>query len=308
MRQPRHWLLAFGLTLILILMIAASVAEAVSYFYLVMIGAVAGTVAVFTVMFPASYFFALSLANFLGVYTVLFTFIRLTSFSALPPWVIHVGFVMPVIAFLVGAAWHRREIRAIVHADDSSDRPPFLRVFTWLTPIVFITTLAFFVPVYGVGSEMEEALFLGKMAAASVVVLLASRYVAIFLLDAGLLFEGFFSHIGKLFLPAFAFLTFYSLIVVVFACIYRIMDRFSEHGLFRILGHAKKITFPESVYYSVATLSTVGYGDIVPAHDMVRLISVIEVIMGVVLWMFGVSELVNYARRKERNPGSHGKE
>lgn len=303
----RHWLTAFALTAVLILLIATAVSEEVNYFYLVMMAVVAGAVAFFTLLFPASHFFALALANSLGVYTVLFTFVRLTSFPVLPAWAIHVGYAMPVIAFLAGAAWHRRAIRAIVHAADLDDRPPFLRVFTWLVPIVLVTALAFFVPIYGVGPEWEEFLFLGKMAVASVVVLLASRYVAIFLLDAGLLFEGFFSHMGKLFLPAFAFLTFYSLIVIVFACVYRIMDRFSESGLFRILGAAKRITFPEAVYYSVATLSTVGYGDIVPAHDVIRLVSVIEVVMGVLLLLFGVSELVNYARRREREDERHGK-
>lgn len=305
MKDPRHWLVGFGLTIVLILLIAGAVAETVNYFYLVMIGVVASAVAIFTVMFPASYFFALALANFLGVYTCLFTFVRLTAFPVLAPWVIHVGYALPVIAFLAGAAWHRREIRAIVHAVDASHRPQFVRVFTWLAPIVFITALAFFVPIYGVSQELEEGLFLLKMAVASVVVLLASRYVAIFLLDAGLLFEGFFTHIGGLFLPAFAFLTFYSLIVIVFACIFRIMDRFADHPLFRILGVGKRITFPESVYYSVATLSTVGYGDIVPAHDLIRLVSVIEVVIGVMLLLFGVSELVNYARRRERGGNHH---
>lgn len=305
MKRDRHWLVAVGLTTLLILLIASSVAESVSYFYLVIIGVVAGAVAVFTIMFPTSYFFVLALANFLGVYTCVFTVIRLTAFSALDPWVIHVGFAMPVVAFLAGAAWHRREIRAIVHAAEASARPQYVRAFIWLVPLIFITALAFFVPIYGVSHEVEAALFLGKMAVASVVVLLASRYVAIFLLDAGLLFEGFFSHVGGLLLPAFAFLTFYSLIVIVFACIYRLLDRFSQHGVFLVFDAAKKISFPEAIYYSVTTLSAVGSGDIVPAHDIVRLVTVIEVVCGVLLLLFGVSELVNFARRRERNGQHH---
>lgn len=301
MRRDRHWLVAVGLTTVLILLIASSVAETVSYFYLVMIAVVAGAVAVFTIMFPTSYFFVLALANFLGVYTCVFTFIRLTAFSALDPWVIHVGFAMPVVAFLAGVAWHRRGIRAIVHAAEASARPQFLRAFSWLVPLSFISALAFFVPIYGVSHEVEAALFLGKMAVASLVVLLASRYVAIFLLDAGILFEGFFSHVGGMLLPAFAFLTFYSLIVIVFACVYRLLDRFSPHGLFVILGQVKPLTFPEAIYYSVTTMSALGSGDIVPSHDIVRMVTVIEVVCGVLLLLFGVSELVNFARRRERN-------
>ena len=68
-----------------------------------------------------------------------------------------------------------------------------------------------------------------------------------------------------------------------------------------ILGQVKKISFPEAIYYSVVTLSALGSGDIVPAHDVVRMVTVIEVVCGVLLLLFGVSELVNFARRRERN-------
>jgi voltage-gated potassium channel len=282
-----------------ILLIASSVAETVSYFYVIVIGVVAASVTVFTVLFPTSYFFSVALANFLGVYTCVFTFIRLTAFARLDAWVIYVGFAMPVAAFLAGAVWHRRAIRAMVEAAESSGRPPFLSIFTWLAPLIFISTLAFFVPIYGVSHDVEAALFLGKMAVASGVVLLSSRYVAIFLLDAGLLFEGFFAHVGKLLLPAFAFLTFYSLTVIVFACVYRILDQFSSRGLFEVLGQVKRISFPQAIYYSLATISALGSGDIVPTHDIARIVTVIEVMCGILLLMFGVSELMSYARKRE---------
>ncbi|MCX7355756.1 MAG: ion channel [Alphaproteobacteria bacterium] len=301
MRPRHHSLTAFALSAILILLVASSVAETVNYFYLVVIGVVAASVAIFTILFPTFYFFSIALANFLAVYTCVFTFIRLTAFSTLDDWVVHVGFAMPVMAFVAGSIWHRRAIRAIVQAAEAGGRPRFLRIFTSLAPLVFITSLAFFVPIYGVSHEIENALFLLKMVVASAVVLLASRYVAIFLLDAGLLFEGFFAHAGRLLLPAFAFLTFYSLIVIVFACIYRILDRFSKHGLFEILGHVEKISFPQAVYYSIATISALGTGDILPTHDIVRIVTVIEVICGVMLLMFGVSELMNYARQRENH-------
>lgn len=299
MRPRHHSFAAFALSAILILLVASSVAESVNYFYLVVIGVVATSVTIFTILFPTSYFFSIALANFLAVYTCVFTFIRLTAFSTLDDWVVHVGFAMPVVAFVAGSIWHRHAIRAIVQAAEAGGRPRFLRIFTWLAPLMFLTSLAFFVPIYGVSHQVEAVLFLFKMVVASAVVLLASRYVAIFLLDAGLLFEGFFAHAGRLLLPAFAFLTFYSLLVIVFACIYRIMDRLSTHGVFMILGHVKRISFPEAVYYSIATLSALGSGDIVPTHDIVRITTAIEVVCGALLLMFGVSELISYARRRD---------
>ena len=57
-------------------------------------------------------------------------------------------------------------------------------------------------------------------------------------------------------------------------------------------------TFFESLYFSVTTLATVGYGDIVPLSNLVRMLAAFEVIVGVLLILFGVSELLEYARHR----------
>ena len=66
-----------------------------------------------------------------------------------------------------------------------------------------------------------DMVFLGAMSIIGLIVLTVSREVAIFLVDAGLLFEEFFSRVARLFIPAFAFFTFYSLIVILFLFAYR---------------------------------------------------------------------------------------
>jgi voltage-gated potassium channel len=144
----------------------------------------------------------------------------------------------------------------------------------------------------------------GHLVAAMVViaaiVFAVSRNVCTFLLDSGLLFEAFFEDVARLFVPAFAFFTFYSLVVIIFAAIYRVIDLYTGSDHFQIAGIVRDISFPESLYFSIVTLSTVGYSDIVPLTDTVRLVVGVEVVMGVMLLLFGFSEIFRYAQRHIR--------
>ncbi|MGC1178210.1 MAG: hypothetical protein WA884_04090, partial [Methyloceanibacter sp.] len=67
-------------------------------------------------------------------------------------------------------------------------------------------------------------------------VLTVSRDVAIFLVEAGLLFEEFFSRMSRLVIPAFAFFTFYSLIVILFASAYRLISVYTPERNFNVGG------------------------------------------------------------------------
>ncbi len=90
--------------------------------------------------------------------------------------------------------------------------------------------------------------------------------------------------------PAFAFLTVYSLLVLVFASLFCVLSRFELEPHFRIGTEARPLSFPEALHFSVVTLSTVGYGDIVPITVLARTMAAIEVVLGALLLLFGVSE------------------
>jgi voltage-gated potassium channel len=93
-------------------------------------------------------------------------------------------------------------------------------------------------------------------------------------------------------------------IVIVFAGIYRVLDKLSTASHFSVHGQVRDITYAESLYFSIVTVATVGYGDITPVTDIARFVAAIEVVMGVLLLLFGFSEIMSYMRerRGKREP------
>lgn len=60
-------------------------------------------------------------------------------------------------------------------------------------------------------------------------------------------------------------------------------------------------TWVESFYFTVATLSTVGYGDIAPTSDKTRLIAAIFIIFGVAIAVTALSVIgETYFRRRSK--------
>lgn len=127
-------------------------------------------------------------------------------------------------------------------------------------------------------------------------VLVMSPSVIAFMLYTGEVFRGFFARLERLAAPALAFLSLYGLIVIVFGCLYRILDMLSQAPAFTIAGDMRAIRFTEALYFSVVTMSTVGYGDITPLDDTIRVLVSVEIVLGVSLLLFGFSEIMKYAR------------
>jgi voltage-gated potassium channel len=298
-RHPR--LVGFFFTVALLGLISLAAAEIGTAFLVVMVLVVSLVAGSFYFIFPGSSFFAISLANFLSVYACVYIFFVTTNFPDVRPWAVQLGFLLPVFAFQAGALLRREHLRYIVQAHRVRDERHLGRTFLWLLPVTLVGALTFLVPGRDLQPAAADAVFLGAMGAIAVVVLFTSRDVATFLLDSGLLFEEFFQNASRLLVPAFAFLTFYSMLVIVFACAYRIVDRFTEGPQFMINGVAVTISFAQALYFSVITVSTVGYGDVVPVTDSVRVIVAIEIICGVLLLLFGFTEIFGYARERLRD-------
>jgi len=101
----------------------------------------------------------------------------------------------------------------------------------------------------------------------------------------------------------FAFVTFFTLFILTFARIYPVLDLLTPVPQFLIGGQGRMIGIMESAYFSVITMSTVGYGDIVPAASAVRFVASIQIILGVLLLLFGFSEIIRHTRGQSKDSG-----
>jgi voltage-gated potassium channel len=249
---------------------------------------------------PRSRLFNLAMANGLAIYACLYTFFVSANFATLPDWALMTGLPLPVIGFIGGVWLHRTDITAAVGHRETAGRHQVPRSWHWLSPILLIGVLTFFTNAVDLSPLALAIAMLAAMAVIAAITAILAREIALFLIDTGLVFEDFWRGLAQVTAPAFAFLTFYLFNVIVFATLYRLIDRFSVAPHFLVNGQARDLSFAETLYFSVVTLSTAGFGDIVPATDSARLIVSLQLVFGAILILIGVSEILTYARNRGR--------
>jgi voltage-gated potassium channel len=89
--------------------------------------------------------------------------------------------------------------------------------------------------------------------------------------------------------------------VILFASAYRLISVYTFGPHFYMGGTPHVLSFSESIYFSIGTISTVGYGDIIPYSSPARVLASLEVFWGIMLLLFGVSELLEYAREHRQD-------
>jgi voltage-gated potassium channel len=267
----------------------------VSAFFAILFSAALVIVVVRT-LFPVGRLFPIAFASLIAVYAAIFSLFLEEIFRGIDDAFLVVGFCLPIFFFLVGCWRKRAQVKAVVaHPTIRSERRLMSAIF-WLVP-VFVVGAGVILLSRSVKTPAQlDVLFLGAMSIIGLIVLTVSRDVAVFLVDAGLLFEEFFSRVSRLVVPAFAFVTFYSLLVILFAAAYRLISVYTAEPHFIVAGAPHPLSFSESIYFSIGTISTVGYGDITPHSSLARVLASIEVFCGIMLLLFGVSELLEYAR------------
>lgn len=298
-RIDRHWWRAVAFTAALALLVGLAARPGDPAFAALLLATAAAGFGFFYLLFAGGLHFAVALANGLAVYATLFAFFTESNFPGIRRPVSYLGFVLPVAAFLAAAWRHRAVLAGLVASERLRETAHFARLLAWLVPLLAIGAASFALPELALGAAAREAAFLAAMALIAAVVAAAARDVVAFLLDASLLFEAFFARIRRLLIPAFAFLTLYSILVIVFACLYRLADEAIPGPLLSFAGQPREMTFAEALYFSVVTLSTIGYGDVVPHAPAARALASIEAILGVLLLLFGFAEIMSASRGRD---------
>ena len=307
MNKPPPWLSELArvaLPLAFVSIVAAAAAGIATSLFFAMVLSAGFVIAVVRALFPVGRLFPIAFASLIAVYAAIFSLFVEEIFTGIDSEFLVVGFCLPIFFFVVGCWLRRDQVSAVVaHPRIRSERR-VMRAAVWLVPVFFVGAVVILLSrTVGTLANMDMV-FLGAMSIIGLIVLTVSRDVAIFLVDAGLLFEEFFSRVSRLVIPAFAFVTFYSLIVILFASAYRLISVYTPERHFNVGGSLRGLSFSESIYFSIGTISTVGYGDILPYSDLARVLSSLEVFCGIMLLIFGVSELLEYAREHRRGRGN----
>lgn len=98
----------------------------------------------------------------------------------------------------------------------------------------------------------------------------------------------------------------YLLLGLLWAAIYLAIDVFSPGSIRMGAGTADRQT--ELLYFSLVTLSTVGYGDIVPLGGVARILTALEGVTGVLYIAITVALLVNRFRSEPSDYATTGRQ
>jgi voltage-gated potassium channel len=303
----RHWLRSTGSTLLLVGLVAAAIgADWTVTLSSLLICAVG--FGFFYLLLPGGAHFGMTVANFLAIYACLFEFFRDANFPAAPRSFALVAVAMPVLGFLAGCIMRRRQVYSIIHARRIRELERLPRISGWLIGAFGVGAASFAMPRITFEPLIQGWMLLTAMGVITLFVIASVRDVVLVIVDIAMVFEGVAARLDRLIRPMMAFLTFYGLLVVVYACLYRIADLTATRPQFALHAIPARISFVDATYYSIATITTLGFGDIAPTSLLVRALTGLEVVSGVLMLLFGFSEIMRSSghdiggRPREHNP------
>ncbi len=94
---------------------------------------------------------------------------------------------------------------------------------------------------------------------------------------------GVFRILQQMWQALLAFLLGYAAIIFIFACFYAAAWQHNRAAAFQGINLISAVppSFGQFVYFSVVTMATLGYGDVIPADAVTRTLACIEVVIGV---------------------------
>jgi voltage-gated potassium channel len=295
MKARRIYLPEIIATASFVLLVAAALTGFSRWFAAALLTGIIFPVVLFRRLFPEAGLFTLVLANLLAVYACLYIYFIQANFVPVNPWPEATAFLLPIIGFVVGCVGKKKRIRHLAETRRKVRRQDLIGL-AWLIPILTIGAFTFALPDL-IAENWRGVALLASMCIISVLVLRHAEEIALFLLETGELFEIFIGNLARMAVPVFAFFSVYSLLIIVFAALFSLVDRIQPGPQFSVSGVQRQITFAESLYFSVSTVATIGYGDILPIDDSVRMLAAVEVITGILLLLFGFAELLRADRR-----------
>jgi voltage-gated potassium channel len=292
------WMAPTAFTLLFVVLNVLAFEAFALHQIVVLAGIVGGGALIYSIV-PRSIFLSLALTNGLVLYTWFYYFFTRLNFARTSHEVIVFTYPLPIAAFIIGVLVWRREILGWIAAGAATGSGDILAKSRWLIPLAVIGALTFIIPDLELIQGQRDIPLLVAQLLVSVSVFFSARQACAFLVLVGQSFESLFARLRHLAVAIFAFATFYSLLVLGFACVYRIIDLATPSPQFLIGGKAQVMGIMESAYFSLITMSTVGYGDIVPVGPAVRFVALVQILCGVLLLLFGFSEIMRHTEQNQ---------
>lgn len=304
---PQGFLTALGLTLVLMLLVAGGIADRGGVFPLVVLGGSGLAVGALYLLFPHGPQFALGTANGLAMYACLFAVLGRAGFPDARDWARPLAFLLPVLGFLL-ACWIRRDrLRAWTQGKETTDLSHLPRFARWLAAIGAVGVVSLTLPVNRLDGTGQSFALLAAMAVIAGISAVSVGDVVRLLVDLAALFREMGRRLAHLVVPVTAYSSLWALLTVAFGCLYRIADGLSRAPLFIGMSGPLRLSFSDALHFSVVTLSTVGYGDIHPADDGIRLLAGIQMLLGQLLLLFGFYEIMRGSRAGAPEWGEGGR-
>lgn len=289
-----RWVRTVGFTMLLVGLVAVA-SDAEEGVVWVSIATSALAFGFFYFLFPSGGHFGIVTANFLAIYGCMFQFFHFSNFSEAPRPLTLVSLALPVVGFLLTCFLRRERIAGLIHARRIRTLSELPNLSGWFLATMMVGLASFAVP-YLTDDPYRKGLYLlAAMTLITGFIVVSIRDVVLVMVDIAMVFEMVARRLDRLLMPMVAFLTFYALLVIIFACLYRVADMTMPVPQFRIDGVSERISFIGALYFSVVSITTVGYGDISPAEPLVRALAAIEIVCGILMLLFGFSEVMRNA-------------
>ncbi len=235
---------------------------------------------------------AVTLATGIPLYTAAYVVGIERAFPQAHVTAVYAGFFLPLIAFVLGVRQRRDEIARRLAGRRGP--APVGRGFVWLAASGVLWIGAdLFLPAQG-STPLHTVTLLTVMLGICLLTRLMIVDAALLLDETGHLFRTFVARMAHRSVPVFSFLVVFGFIVLIFGTLYAILDNFSHTPNFSMGSAGARLTFADALYFSIVTLSTIGYGDITPASGIARLMVGAEILFGVVLLLFAFAEIAAY--------------
>lgn len=285
-------LLATGLTLAFMLLVALGVSDQGWVFAIATLLIASLALGGLHFVFPHGLLFALGLANGLAIYVCLFVVIGRASFPDAAEWSRSVAFLLPVLSFVLACVVRRRALTAAASSVMGADLQHLPRFVRWMIPTAVIGAVSLSLPVNRADPGWQTLALLVAMGGIGAITAASAGAIVRLLVDIAVIMRQVGHRVQVLAVPIATYISLFALLAVAFGCLYRIADGFSRSPIFMVMGHLERLSFSDALHFSIVTLSTVGYGDIQPADDGIRILSAFQMILGQLLLLFGFAEIM----------------